>query len=401
MSGVRAHPRSADPVPDAPAPRRPGPAGASSGDVALPPPDALPRPSPNAEEEGLDVGVAELREGGWLAAALPIEAGGAGIATSAEPAAVRRTLDVLRSLGRADLALARLYEGHLNAVKLVALHAAPALARETFDAVAGGALLGVWGAVGARPLAVSETGRTRWTLTGEKVFASGLGLVERAVVTVADPGVPTTSRLLLVDVDDPPRQHPEDWRASGMRATRSGRYRFDGIALPRARVLGGRDVYQREPWFEGGTWRYVAAQVGAMEGLVDAMLAELLARGRADDPHQSARVGRAATLAVGARALVERAAHEVESSDPADTAATSRAVALALLARESVEESAVALLTIVERALGMAAFARGHPLERRRRDLGLYLRQAAPDAKLARAAATLAGDAERGIGRLW
>ena len=108
-----------------------------------------------------------------------------------------------------------------------------------------------------------------------------------------------------------------------------------------------------------------------------------------------------AALAVGARALVERTAHQIESADPDDAAATRRAVTLALLARERVEEDAVALLGLVERALGMAAFARGHPIERRRRDLGLYLRQAAPDAKLARAAAAVVADARRGVGGLW
>ena len=367
----------------------------------LPPAEAVPRPPVVAEEAGLEPGVAALRREGWLRAALPLEAGGSGIGTSTDPVVVGRTVDALRALGRADLALARLYEGHLNAVKLVALHARPALARETLRDVARGALLGVWGAVGDRPLTVVRSDAAHWTLDGEKVFASGLGLVERAVVTVSDPDAPDVSRLLLVDVDDATRQHPEDWRASGMRSTRSGRYRFDGIALPRARVLGEAGVYEREPWFEGGTWRYVAAHVGAMEGLVDAMVAELVARGRDDDPHQGARIGRAAALAVGARALVERAAHEVETCDATDADATRRAVALALLVRESVEQGAVELLGTVERALGMAAFAHGHPIERRRRDLGLYLRQAAPDAKLARAAAAIASDAGRGIGRLW
>jgi len=370
-------------------------------EIGLPPPDAVPRAPDVDEAVGLEPGVATLRREGWLRAALPVTTGGSGLGTSAEPDVVRRTCDVLRALGRGDLALARLFEGHLNAVKLVALNGHPELIRETFQDVTGGSLLGVWGAVGARPLAVVRRGASHWTLGGEKVFASGLGLVDRAVVTVSDPDVPSASRLLLVDVDDAARQHPEDWRASGMCATRSGRYCFDGIELPRSRVLGGPGVYEREPWFEGGTWRYVAAHVGAMEGLADAMVAELVARERADDPHQSARIGRAAALAVGARALVERAAFEVESCDPGDVDATRRAVTLALLARESVEDGAVSLLGIVERALGMAAFARGHPIERRRRDLGLYLRQAAPDAKLARAAVAIAADGKRGIGRLW
>ena len=370
------------------------------GDVLpLPAPDALPRPPVGDEEGGLAVGVDALRRDGWLSAALPVESGGAGLGTSAEPDRVRRTADVLRALGRADLALARLYEGHVNAVKLVALHAGPALAAETVDAVATGALLGVWGATGTRPLAVAEAGETRWTLAGEKVFASGLGLVSRAVVTVADPDVPDASRLLLVDVDEPARQHPEDWLASGMRATRSGRYRFDGLVLPRSRVLGERGVYEREPWFEGGIWRYAAAQVGAMEALVDELVGTLAGRGRDGDPHQGARIGHGGVLAYGARAVVERAALAVEGADPDDDVEVRRAVTSALLARELVEDNAVALLAIVERALGMGAFARGSRVERLRRDLGLYLRQAAPDAKLARAAAALVADPD-GVGAL-
>ena len=376
----------------------PAPARAVAA-LPLPASGALPRPPQGDEEAGLGAGVEALRREGWLNAALPLEAGGDGLGTSAESDRVRRTLDVLRALGYADLALARLYEGHLNAVKLVALHASAALAAETFDAVASGALLGVWGASGERPLAVAGSATAHWTLTGEKVFASGLGLVSRAVASVTDPDVPRASRLLLVDVDEPARQHPEDWLASGMRATRSGRYRFDGIELPRARVLGEPGVYEREPWFEGGIWRYAAAQVGAMEALVDELVATLAARGRAEDPHQAARIGRAGVLVYGARAGVERAALAVESADAGDDVAVGRAVTAALLARELVEEHAVALLAIVERALGMGAFVRGTRLERIRRDLALYLRQAAPDAKLARAAAAIVADPD-GVGAL-
>lgn len=47
---------------------------------------------------------------------------------------------------------------------------------------------------------------------------------------------------------------------------------------------------------------------------------------------------------------------------------------------------------------GVPHHERGHPVERLRRDLGLYLRQAAPDARLARAA-SLVVRSDRGIGR--
>ena len=313
---------------------------------------------------------------------------------------MRATADALRALGRGDLALARLWEGHANAVKLVALHADAPLRRLAFDRVRAGALLGVWGAPGADPLRVASTGADGWRLAGAKAYASGLGLVSLAIVSVADPEVPGASRLLLVDVDDPERQEPGEWRASGMRATRSGNYRFDGLALDPVRVLGAPGVYEREPWFQGGTWRYSAAHVGGMETLLDEALAHLAARGREADPHQRARLGRGAALVAGARALVERAALEVEGADPDDAGACARAVALALLARELVEAHAVELLALVERSLGMAAHERGTRVERLRRDLGLYLRQAAPDAKLAQAASTLAEDS-RSVGTLW
>ena len=370
-------------------------------------PDALERLArlreADGEECGLDGAVERLRDAGWLRACLPVGEGGAGLATDADPDAVRATCDALRALGRADLALARLWEGHANAVKLVALHADAALRRIAFDRVRAGAVLGVWGAPGADPLRVASVGADGWRLAGAKAYASGLGLVSLAIVTVADPEVDGASRLLLVDVDDPARQAPGEWRASGMRATRSGGYSFDGVTLAPVRALGGPGVYEREPWFQGGTWRYASAHVGAMEAIADEALAHLAARGREADPHQAARLGRAFALVAGARALVERTATEVETVDPDDRIACERVVALALLARELVEDHAVELLALVERSLGMAAHERGTRIERLRRDLGLYLRQAAPDAKLAHAAAAIAaaGAAGRSLGALW
>jgi hypothetical protein len=43
----------------------------------------------------------------------------------------------------------------------------------------------------------------------------------------------------------------------------------------------------------------------------------------------------------------------------------------------------------VEAALGLSAYAQGTPVERTLRDLRVFLRQAAPDAKRARAAKAL------------
>jgi alkylation response protein AidB-like acyl-CoA dehydrogenase len=74
------------------------------------------------------------------------------------------------------------------------------------------------------------------------------------------------------------------------------------------------------------------------------------------------------------RLWLESAARAVEQPGaPPESAAT------AILARLTVEREAVALIQAMDEALGAASFSTSHPVERRRRDLQFYLRQANPD----------------------
>ncbi|WP_394271072.1 acyl-CoA dehydrogenase family protein [Qipengyuania sp.] len=319
--------------------------------------------------------VAALHQAGWLAACLPHAAGGAGWGT--EPGGTLAALDALRGLGRSNLSVARLFEGHMNAVKLVALYAAEELREKSFAAVRDGVLFGVWGADDpARPLALRDEGDAL-ILEGAKRFASGLGIVRHAVVTAGD-------RLLLVPTDDDTRADPAGWTMAGMRATRSGRYDFTGLALPPNALLGEASDYYREPFFEGGVWRYCAAHLGGAEALHDAVCETLVGLGRTGDPHQQDRIAVSAMALETARLWLLRAASEVEAegADP-------RKAALSLFAREVTERSCREVIAAAERALGMAAHVEGSVIERMRRDLALFLCQAAPDAKRARAVGTL------------
>jgi alkylation response protein AidB-like acyl-CoA dehydrogenase len=74
------------------------------------------------------------------------------------------------------------------------------------------------------------------------------------------------------------------------------------------------------------------------------------------------------------RLWLESAARDVERAGaPPEASATS------ILARLTVEREGVALIQAMDEALGAASFATSHPVERRRRDLQVYLRQANPD----------------------
>ena len=72
-----------------------------------------------AHAAGPDLGPALrlMAEAGLLRAVLPEGAGGCGLGW--RPAATRALCDLLRALGRTDLSLARLFEGHVNAAVLV------------------------------------------------------------------------------------------------------------------------------------------------------------------------------------------------------------------------------------------------------------------------------------------
>lgn len=368
----------------------------------VPEPATLPAPSGPALDPGLEHRIAsraaaadrgerdlaadldDLADCGLIAAPVPVDAGGAGLGTSAGGA--RACADVLRLLGRANLSLARLFEGHVNAVKLVVLYGTPIQQARVFKAVLGGRTLGVWGADAAVPVSIEATAGGE-VLRGGKRFTSGLGLIGEAVVSVAGENGP---QLLLLPVDRSDRADSSSWRVSGMRATLSGTYDFDGVPLSPAARLGEPGDYFREPHFQGGVWRYCAAHLGGAEALYHGMLHHLRVTDRSEDPHQQARIAEVALACETARLWIEQAAMRVEDADAGEDAAI-----YALLAREATERACIEVLTVVERALGTVAYCEGHPVERVRRDLGLFIRQAAPDAKRAAIARHLAARSVR------
>lgn len=332
----------------------------------------------------------DLRDAGLLQAPLSRFAGGAGLCWQA--GAVADGLDVLRVLGRANLAVARLFEGHVNAVKLVMLYGTPKTQARVARAVRAGALMGVWGADGARPVAVRAEGDLL-RLEGAKRFASGLGLVSLAVLSASDDD--GASRLVVVPADDSGRGDASAWQVSGMRATASGDFEASGLVLDGDAMLGGPDDFHREPHFHGGVWRYAAAQLGGIEALVEAMRADLSARGRLSDPHQAARFARGAMACETARLWVREAALTVEAPGARPESATR-----SVLARLAVERAALETMTDMDRALGTASHFTDHPVERIRRDLAFYLRQAAPDQALHAASVALAARAGP-VGDFW
>lgn len=330
-----------------------------------------------------DSAAARDRPGGHLAAEIALLADCGALADalpgswSDSPPAVAA---VLHALGRASLPVGRLYEGHVNAVQLVTLYGSPSLRHRMAETVAGHGLLGVWGADSCPPVTVEKTD-DGYRLSGAKSFCSGLGIVQLAVITATTDAGP---RLFAVDVRDAARAAPDSWSMSGMRATVSGDFDFTGMVLPADAAVGGPGDYYLEPWFLGGMYRMCAVQAGGIEALLMALVAHVRQRRHDGDPIQQFRIGQIAVEVATARAVTENLAAAIaQGRDPAAIARQ------AVLARDAVETCAARALAMAERSGGTSAHREGSDLDRIRRDLGLYLRQAAVDARLVNAGAQL------------
>lgn len=293
----------------------------------------------------------------------------AGFADPASPAALLELARLLYAVGRRDLPLGRVLEGHLDALQIIMRYGTPEQARRVAAAARAGRLFGVWNA--DRPGAPTTLEADH--LSGGKAFASGAGLVTNALISVDATG---GRQLLLVDLAaTPPTIDRSWWRVTGMARSETHLVGWSGQAiLPDARI-GAPGDYVREPWFSGGALRFAAVQAGGIAALVDGTRDHLNTVGRSDDPFQRGRLADLHGAAQAAADAVRRAALGWSVEDVPGTLARVAA------ARVAVYRAGEEALRLVAAAVGLQAMFLDHPLADAMRDLDTYLRQPAPDAQ--------------------
>jgi alkylation response protein AidB-like acyl-CoA dehydrogenase len=330
--------------------------------------------------------IAHLREAGLLAAPLPEALGGAGLC---DPGRVDGLRAVLTTVGRGSLSLGRLYEGHVNALALVLRYGGEGCG-ELLREAAGGHLFAVWNTEPDPGGLVLDGER----LHGAKSLASGAGYVTRALVTARLPD--GERQMLVVPLEPSVRADIAGWRVQGMRASATGTLDFTGLPAAEAVRVGAPGDYGRQPFFFAGAWRFLAVQLGGIEAIVNAHRAHLRATGRGGDPHQRARLGRAAQLTEGARLFVAEAARIAlrEAGSP------EAVIAYVFLARGAVERAGLDVIELAQRSVGLQGFMETHTLDRLTRDLATYLRQPGPDGALDTAAAHVLATGEP-LHRIW
>jgi hypothetical protein len=256
---------------------------------------------------------------------------------------------LVRAVARADGSVGRLFEGHLNAVERLAADGISAQDHR----------LGVWGANPAPGEGEPATIREDGAITGTKVFCSGAGGLDRALVTAG-------TAFVYVDLTRDVEVDRTWYRAGGMRASESHRVHFHG-----AEVLATLSPLVREPYFSRDAIRTAAAWAG----IADAAAATALERLDTQDDLKAHAAGRILT----AQATIDRWFEHAASRDPEEDL-----TAVSIQLRQAVADAGATIIDAASKAAGSRPFATGTALDRARRDFELFVLQHRLDPLLVR-----------------
>ena len=314
------------------------------------------------------------------------------------------TLELLRTLwhvGRGNLAVGRLYEGHVNALQLVDWFGSEPQKSRYFAEANDGQLFAVWNTQAGNGIHFDADGE-RWRMRGAKTFCSGAGHVTRPVVTGEAPDgwrmcvVPTERAKLEID--------QSWWQPMGMRASASFAVDFSGTTLQSDEMLGAAGDYYGQPAFSGGAIRFCAVQLGGAAGIVEQTRRFLREVGRAGDAFQRARVGRMTMKVQSGWQWLADAARmwDALGANPlaCEAATAARMVAFAAMMRLATEEICLEVIALCGQSVGARGLMRSEPFERQLRDLTIYLKQPHLD-EIAGRAGSFALNSQARADELW
>lgn len=344
---------------------------------------------------------ADLFAAGLLGAAVPREHGGLGLGPLRGDAFTLWM--ITKELAKADLSLARCWEGHANSLVLIdALGSDEQRSRWFAGVVERGEKWVAWSGEPQAP-APGEVVRfgTRVTavpggyvVDGSKAFSTSAGGAQWAILLVNTGGPggarhaasPETLLLLACDLADPSVEIDRSWwDPIGMRATVSHLVRFTRTFIPESQLIGEPGCYLRDGWQTAFIPHYAASFLGAAEAAYDQALLYLTAQGKGEDPYVQQRVARMSIHVETAHLWLRHVARLW------DDGRRQEAQLAGSRARHLIEHLAEETVGHAIRACGARMLMRSNPVERIYRDLSLYIRHDNDDHILATIGKALLG----------
>ncbi|MSO41415.1 MAG: acyl-CoA dehydrogenase [Solirubrobacterales bacterium] len=327
----------------------------------------------------------DLFDAGLLAPTAPRESGGLGLGPLCGDAFGLWMMT--KEIAKADLSLARCWEGHANSLVLIDALGSPEQQQRWFGGVVQDGEK--WVAWSGEPRAPKPgeansfgTAVTRvdggWAVSGNKVFATSATGADWAILLVnrAGPGgarhaddageglLMLACRLAdsTVSVDD------SWWDPIGMRATVSHLVRFDDTFVADADVIGEPGSYLREGWQTAFIPHYGASFLGAAQAAYEYALEYVIHQGKGGDPYVQQRVGAMLINVEAGHLWLDYVASLWDGGHREE------AQLCGSRARHVIEHLAEETLHHCIRACGARALVRPSPIERILRDLTFYLR---------------------------
>ena len=325
-----------------------------------------------------------MQEFSWLR-----EAGLLGIILPGEPLAVDEgttpeQLQLLKLVGKGNLSVGRIYEGHVNALLLVHLFGTEVQRKRWYaDAQHRLYLFGVWNTQAHDGITLVAQGNGQYVLQGSKTFCSGTRQVTRPIVPgqlVDEHGNQLGWQMCIVPLDEHPNLpvDPTFWQPLGMKASVSHKIDFSGVSLTDDDLLGEPNDYHQQPYFSGGAIRFAAVQLGGAEAIFDATRTYLQQLQRTEDPYQRMRLGEMATLIETGNLWIQQAGKQADQKAPVE-----QTINYANMTRSVIERIGLEVMRLSERCVGARGLLHPQPFSRLHADLTTYLRQPAPDSALA------------------
>jgi alkylation response protein AidB-like acyl-CoA dehydrogenase len=278
--------------------------------------------------------------------------------------ATRERWAAFADLAGEDLSLARLGEGHADALAILAELGAPAPSP--------GSRWGVWAANPPGPNVTASRQAGSWLLRGTKQYCSGARTCTHALVTAtADDG----DRLFAVSTED---LEPDagSWPATGMAGSDTLDVGFPGVRGEPAGPPGG---YVNRPGFSHGGAGVAACWYGGARAVGRTLINT--ASKRDIGPHALAHLGAVDIALRTARAALGHAADDIDS-DPYDQ--RGEGPARSLRVKSLTEAVATEVMARTGRALGAGPLSHDEAHSRAVADLTVYLRQHHAERDLAR-----------------
>jgi alkylation response protein AidB-like acyl-CoA dehydrogenase len=344
----------------------------------------------------------DLCNAGMLAAVVPTEHGGLGLGPYRQ--GVFTLWLMTKEIAKADLSLARCWEGHSNSLVLIDGMGTEEQKQRWFQGVVErGEIWVAWSgepqARGPSDSMAFGTTTTRvaggYVVNGTKAFATSAGNARWAVLLVStagpggarhNTGAVEAQLLLACDLSDLSVSVDRSWwDPIGMRATSSHVVRFNQTFIPDCNLIGRPGQYILDGWQTCFIPHYAATFLGAAEAAYEFAIEYLTSQHKGQDPFVQQHIAQSAINVETGHLWLCHVARMWETGrhDEARFAGSR--------ARHTMEHLAEDTVKRCIRACGARSLNRPSPLERIYRDLSFYVRHDNDDQILATIGKALLG----------